>query len=201
MATGSRLAAVLGPFFFASYGFATWISSQRPDVGFIVFAWERTDSATAMDDRPLLADRPALWPLATAVHDRRQLDTHACRLLLTQLLAVSCFLLFPLRCTFERGEVAGAFGWPFAVLMTFDQPFNQAPSLHIALLVVLLEPYLRAFRAPGTRWSCHGLADRRVGIDHLATPLLRHPDRPVAGLLACSGCFPPTPARRCGERR
>ena len=32
---------LLGPFFFASYGFATWISSQRTDVGFIVFAWER----------------------------------------------------------------------------------------------------------------------------------------------------------------
>jgi hypothetical protein len=52
--------------------------------------------------------------------------------------------VFPLRCTFERGDVKGVFGWMFDVLMSFDQPYNQAPSLHIALLVVLLEPYLRA---------------------------------------------------------
>jgi len=30
----------LGPFFFASYGFATWVTSQRSDVGVVVFAWD-----------------------------------------------------------------------------------------------------------------------------------------------------------------
>jgi len=33
--------AFLGPFFFASYGFATWWTSRRSDVGAIVFDWER----------------------------------------------------------------------------------------------------------------------------------------------------------------
>ena len=32
---------LLGPFFFASYDFATWVSGQRSDVGVILFAWER----------------------------------------------------------------------------------------------------------------------------------------------------------------
>jgi protein-tyrosine phosphatase/membrane-associated phospholipid phosphatase len=135
---------LLGPFFFASYGFATWISSQRPDVGFIVFAWERHIPLLPWTIIPYWLIDVLYGVSLLLCTTRRQLDTHACRLLCTQLLAVSCFLLFPLRCTFERGEVAGAFGWLFAVLMSFDQPFNQAPSLHIALLVVLMEAYLRA---------------------------------------------------------
>lgn len=135
---------VLGPFFFASYGFATWVTSQRPDVGFIVFAWERQIPLLPWTIVPYwLVD--LLYGLSLLLcATRRQLDTHAARLLVTQLLAVSAFLVFPLRCTFERGDVEGRFGWMFDVLMSFDQPYNQAPSLHIALLVVLLEPYLRA---------------------------------------------------------
>ena len=30
----------LGPFFFASYGFANWVASRRADVAVIVFDWE-----------------------------------------------------------------------------------------------------------------------------------------------------------------
>ncbi|MNQ72631.1 hypothetical protein D3C85_873410 [compost metagenome] len=74
---------------------------------------------------------------------RHELNRHALRLLSAQLIAVSCFLLWPLRFTFERPEMSGVFGWLFAVLAGFDKPFNQAPSLHIALLVVLWVCYSR----------------------------------------------------------
>lgn len=30
----------LGPFFFASYGFANWVASRREHVGAIVFDWK-----------------------------------------------------------------------------------------------------------------------------------------------------------------
>lgn len=135
---------LLGPFFFASYGFATWVSSQRPTVGAIMFDWERHIPLLPWTIVPYwLID--LLYGVSLFIcRGRRQLDAHAHRLLATQLSAVTCFLLFPLRCTFERGEVSGVFGWLFGLLMSFDQPFNQAPSLHIALLVVLLEPYLHA---------------------------------------------------------
>ena len=134
----------LGPFFFASYGFATWASSQRTEVGFILFAWEQHIPLLPWSIVPYWLIDLLYGTSLLLCTTRRQLDTHAWRLLLTQLIAVACFLLFPLRCTFERGQVSGAFGWMFAALMSFDQPYNQAPSLHIALLVVLLEPYLRA---------------------------------------------------------
>nr|WP_245754479.1 phosphatase PAP2/dual specificity phosphatase family protein [Candidatus Accumulibacter aalborgensis] len=134
---------VLGPFFFLSYGFATWVSAQRSAVAYIVFDWEQHVPLLPWTIVPYwLMD--VLYGLSLLLcATRRELDTHARRLLVTQLLAVSCFLLFPLRCTFVRGDVGGAFGGLFDLLMSFDQPFNQAPSLHIALLVVLLEPYLR----------------------------------------------------------
>ena len=134
---------VLGPFFFLSYGFATWVSAQRSAVAYIVFDWEQHVPLLPWTIVPYwLMD--VLYGLSLLLcATRRELDTHARRLLVTQLLAVSCFLLFPLRCTFVRGDVGGAFGGLFYLLMSFDQPFNQAPSLHIALLVVLLEPYLR----------------------------------------------------------
>ena len=59
------------------------------------------------------------------------------------MIAVSCFLLWPLRFTFDRPELDGVFGWLFAVLAGFNKPFNQAPSLHITLLVILWVMYQR----------------------------------------------------------
>lgn len=47
------------------------------------------------------------------------------------------------------------FGWLFDVLMGFDKPYNQAPSLHIALLVVLWVCYAR-YASGAWRWLLHG---------------------------------------------
>ena len=175
---------VLGPFFFISYGFATWVTEQRTTVDSIVFAWERHIPLLPWTIVPYwLID--LLYALSLLVcTTRRQLDTHALRLLATQLLAVSCFLLFPLRCTFERGPVDGAFGTMFNLLMSFDKPFNQAPSLHIALLVVLLETYLRI--VPRT-WHLMVLATSLlIGLSVLTTWQHHFFDIPT-GL--CLGCF------------
>ncbi|MBK7952661.1 MAG: phosphatase PAP2/dual specificity phosphatase family protein [Candidatus Accumulibacter sp.] len=174
---------VLGPFFFLSYGLATWASSQRSDVGSIVFSWERHIPLLPWTILPYWAMDLFYGVSLLLCTTRRQLDTHASRLLLTQLLAVSCFLLFPLRCTFERGEVSGAFGWMFDALMTFDQPYNQAPSLHIALLVVLLEPYLRAVPR-----ACQGLVVATallIGVSVLTTWQHHFFDIPTGLWLGC----------------
>lgn len=134
----------LGPFFFASYGFATWVTAQRGDVGVVVYDWERHIPFLPWTIVPYwLID--GLYGISLFLcASRAQLDRHALRLLLAQVVAVSCFLLFPLRFSFERGEVDGPFGWLFATLESFDQPYNQAPSLHIALMVLLWGVYLRA---------------------------------------------------------
>lgn len=137
---------LLAPLFFSTYGFATWVTTQRADVGSLVFDWETRMPFWAWTIVPywtidLLYGLSLLLPAS-----RLELRRHALRLLTAQLIAVSCFLLWPLRFTFARPELDGLFGWLFDVLAGFDKPFNQAPSLHIALLVVLWSIYQRHLR-------------------------------------------------------
>ncbi|WP_207885812.1 phosphatase PAP2/dual specificity phosphatase family protein [Pseudomonas sp. 30_B] len=145
----------LGPFFFLSYGFANWTAAQRESVGVLAFDWERGMPLWPWTIIPywsidLLYGLSFLLP-----RTRRELDGHALRLLSAQVIAVSCFLLFPLRFSFERPALDGLFGWLFDLLMGFDKPFNQAPSLHIALLVILWVAYGR-YASGLWRWLLHG---------------------------------------------
>ena len=121
-----------------------------------------------------------------------------------QLVCVTIFILFPLRFSFERPETRGLFGAMFDVLMGFDKPFNQMPSLHVALLVM----HLAAFPAPRTSplararaWM--GRAHRRVRAHHLSAPFHRPCDGPV-GRLAVRVAIARGPAfrgiRRCCPR-
>lgn len=147
---------LLGPLFFASYGFANWLTAQREDVGSLVFAWESAMPLWPWSIVPywsidLLYGLSFLLPAT-----RREMDRHALRLLTTQVICVACFLLWPLRFTFERPELNGFFGWMFDVLMGFDKPFNQAPSLHIALLVVIWVMFARHTRGLLLRGLLHG---------------------------------------------
>lgn len=176
---------LLGPLFFASYGFANWLTQQRSDVGSLVFAWE---------------SQTPLWPWTIVPYwsidllyglsflppsSRREMDRHALRLLSAQLICVACFLLWPLRFTFERPELGGAFGWMFDVLMGFDKPFNQAPSLHIALLVVIWVMFAQHTRGLLLRGLMHGWM-ALIGLSVLTTWQHHFIDVPtgvLAGLL------------------
>ena len=147
---------LLGPLFFASYGFANWLTAQREDVGSLVFTWESAMPLWPWSIVPywsidLLYGLSFLLPAT-----RREMDRHALRLLTAQVICVACFLLWPLRFTFERPELDGFFGWMFDVLMGFDKPFNQAPSLHIALLVVIWVMFARHTRGLLLRGLLHG---------------------------------------------
>jgi protein-tyrosine phosphatase/membrane-associated phospholipid phosphatase len=145
----------LAPFFFLSYGFANGVAAQRESVGVLVFDWEHGMPLWPWTIIPywsidLLYGLSFLLP-----RNRRELDSHALRLLSAQVIAVSCFLLFPLRFSFERPPLDGFFGLLFDLLMGFDKPFNQAPSLHIALLVILWAAYGR-YASGAWRWLMHG---------------------------------------------
>lgn len=146
--------AFLGPFFFASYGFANWLASHRETVGAIVFEWERHIPFAAWTIVPYWSIDFLYGLSLFFCATRRELDVHGLRLLCAQLICVTCFLVFPLRFTFPRPETGGFFGLMFDVLTGFDKPFNQAPSLHIALLVILWVLYLRHVRGLW-RWLLH----------------------------------------------
>ena len=135
--------AFLAPFFFVSYGFANWVAAQRSDVPSIVFGWEHSIPFIAWTIVPYwIID--VLYGLSLFVcASRTELDTHAKRLLTAQLVAIFCFVAVPFRFTFQHPAADGFFGWLFDVLLGFDRPFNQIPSLHIALAVILWTLYVR----------------------------------------------------------
>jgi hypothetical protein len=159
--------AILGPFFFASYGFANWLASTRPHVGSVVFAWERSIPFLPWTIVPYWSI-DLLYGLSLLVAtSRSELEGHAHRLLAVQLISVACFIAFPLRFSFERPAAEGVFGALFTALGSFDKPFNQAPSLHVALLVVIWTRL--AAHCPGRwRWALHGWMTL-IGVSVLTT--------------------------------
>lgn len=144
----------LSSFFFISYGLANWITGLRSDVGVIVFAWEKQIPLWPWTIIPYwsidLLYGLSFW-LACS---KRELNTLGRRLFTAQIICISGFLLFPLRFSFERPMLDGFFGMLFDLLMGFDKPFNQAPSLHITLLVILWDFYRKHLTAQW-RWIMH----------------------------------------------
>ncbi|HYC89533.1 MAG TPA: phosphatase PAP2/dual specificity phosphatase family protein [Thermoanaerobaculia bacterium] len=158
--------AFLGPFFFASYGFANWLASTRADVGVVAFAWERHIPFVPWTIVPYWSI-DLLYAISFFVcTTRREVDRHGQRLLFAQLVSIACFIAFPLRFSFERPQSDGVFGALFTALTSFDKPFNQAPSLHIALLIVVWVRFAAHLRR--MRWLFHGWM-ALIGVSILTT--------------------------------
>ncbi|TGQ73296.1 MAG: phosphatase PAP2/dual specificity phosphatase family protein [Mesorhizobium sp.] len=140
--------AFLAPFFYSTYGFANWLASTRGHVGSIVFSWEHSVPFVAWTIVPYWSIN-LFYGLSLLLNDSRQgVDRLAGRYLTAQIVAVACFILFPLAATFVRPATTGLPGFLFAVLGGFDKPFNQAPSLHIALLVIIWDHWRQRLAGP-----------------------------------------------------
>ncbi|WFP74683.1 phosphatase PAP2/dual specificity phosphatase family protein [Mesorhizobium sp. WSM4906] len=140
--------ALLAPFFYSTYGFANWLASTRDHVGSIVFSWEHHVPFVAWTIVPYWSIN-LFYGLSLLLNDsRRSVDRLAGRYLTAQIVAVACFVLFPLTATFVRPATSGLPGFLFAVLGGFDKPFNQAPSLHIALLAIIWDHWRLRLAGP-----------------------------------------------------
>src|SRR5262250_2955928 len=129
--------AFLAPLFFVTYNFANAAASRHPNVPVLMFAWERRIPFLPWTILPYWSS-DLLYALSLAICGTRdELDRHGKRLVAIQLLSIACFLVFPLRCTFERPAVSGWAGHLMSALTSFDRPFNQAPSLHVSLAAIL----------------------------------------------------------------
>ena len=127
----------LAPFFFLTYNFSNAISSRRAEVAVVRFPWEGHIPFVGWTILPYWSS-DLLYALSLGIcRTRQELDLHGKRLIAIQVLATACFLAFPMKCVFERPVFSGWDGSLFAALYSFDQPFNQAPSLHVALAVIL----------------------------------------------------------------
>ncbi len=145
--------ALLGSFFFLSYNAANTYAASLANVPSIVFRWERHLPFMAWTIVPYWSCDLLYAVSFVLCRTREELDRHALRLLAIQIFSVACFVLFPLRMTIERPPMEGLTGWLFESLTSFDKPFNQAPSLHVSLAVILWLVYRRVLRG----WA------RRVG--------------------------------------
>ena len=173
--------AFLAPFFYLSYGFANHLASQRSGVGAVVFDWERSVPFVAWTIVPYWSINLFYGLSLFLCRTRDELHAHGRRLLTAQLVAVSCFLLFPLGFTFARPDSDGIPGIFFAALTSFDKPFNQAPSLHIALLVILWDLYRRLLPR-GLHWLLHGWS-LLIAVSVLTTYQHHFIDIPTGALL------------------
>ncbi len=132
---------VLGPFFFASYGFANHRAAALDAVPSIVFEWERHIPLWPWTILPYWSIDFFYGLSLLICATRLELTRHALRLLTAQVICVAAFVLFPLKFSTPRPAVDGWAGAMFDALAGFDLPFNQAPSLHIVLLLILWDFY------------------------------------------------------------
>ena len=158
----------LGPFFFLSYGYANRLAAERAVADSLFFAWETSIPFLPWTILPYWSIDLFYGLSFLCCRDARAVDRHALRLLTAQLLSVACFLAFPLRFAFGRPPSDGLFGALFDALSSFDQPYNQAPSLHISLLVIIWVQFARLSVPPAVRAVIHGWA-LLIGLSVLTT--------------------------------
>ena len=171
----------LGPFFYASYGLANYLASLNTEVPNVAMAWEKAIPFMAWTIIPYWSIN--LFYVATLFfnEDTDGVNRTAKRYLTCQIIAVGCFILFPLRAIFDKPETSGLTGFMFDALGSFDKPFNQAPSLHIALLVIIWDHW-RARFAGLLLWLWHGWS-ALIGLSVLTTFQHHFMDIPTGALL------------------
>jgi protein-tyrosine phosphatase len=199
----------LGPFFFLSYGYSNHLAAARQVSESVLFEWERTIPFVPWTIVPYWSIDLLYGLSFLFCRDRREVDRHGLRLLTAQLISVACFLAFPLHFSLERPPVDGFFGTLFDTLMGFDQPYNQAPSLHIGLLVIIWVRFVAATPAHW-HWAVHSWA-LLIGVSVLTTYQHHFIDLPTGALvgLFCLWLWPDTgrptlaawPAQVAPERR
>ena len=152
---GALWLAFLGPFFFITYGLVNYFTSLRTDVAVVVSAWEQRIPFVSWLMLPYMSI-DAFYAASLFLYRKRSLlDRHAWRLLMATIISNVGFLLVPLQFSFNVPRAEGFNGQLQNLLFGFDKPYNQAPSLHIALLIILWVAYAKKLRGL-TRLALHG---------------------------------------------
>ena len=141
--------AACSALFVLVYSGCTAITARRTDVGALPFAWESSIPFVPAMIIPYWSLDLFFVAAFFVCRDRRELDTLGKRIVTAILAAGTCFLLVPLRCEFPRRDVDGFLGVLFYLLRGFDLPYNKFPSLHIALLTLVLPVFLRRTKGLG----------------------------------------------------
>jgi hypothetical protein len=137
--------ACVAPIFCSTYTLCNWLASIRSDVVHLYFNWEKSLPVIPALIIPYLSIGLFVAVSFFLCQSREALRAHALRLLLATLISCACYLIFPVGFGLERPTVEGVFGYFFRLLNVVDQPFNETPSSHISLLLLIWPIYARRF--------------------------------------------------------
>jgi membrane-associated phospholipid phosphatase len=143
---GAKTSALLSLLFLVVYGVTNWLASLRTNVRSLPFGWERHVPFVPLMILPYMSIDAFFVAAPLLCVNAGQCRTLARRLGAAILVAGFCFLVMPLRFSFERPHVDGWLGAIFNNFRLMDRPFNQFPSLHVALGVILAVFYWERFR-------------------------------------------------------
>src|SRR4051812_48223258 len=146
--TAALRSAALCLFFLLVYGFCNRFTAHRHDVGTWAYAWERHIPFVPLMIVPYLSIDLLFVAAPFLCSDRRELSILSRRIVLAIFVAAFFFLVMPLKFSFPRPHVGGWLGAIFDQFRRMDLPYNQFPSLHIALRTILAAVYARHTRGP-----------------------------------------------------
>ena len=148
--------ALVGALFYTSYGLSNHYAASLAYVPEIAFAWERNIPFWAWTIVPYWSLNLMYAAAFFLCRDVREQNRYVARLVSAQIVATTCFMLFPLHFDWSKPPTDGLWGWLFDSLVAFDLPYNQAPSLHIALSIIVGAFYWTRFpkiRLPILLWQ------------------------------------------------
>src|SRR5438094_8415539 len=140
--------AGLSALFLIVYSGCNWITARRAGVGTFYFEWERRIPFVPFFILPYMSINLFFVAAPFLCRTERELSILAKRIAAAIIVAGICFLLFPLRFAFPRPHADGWLGAIFDWFRRMDAPYNLLPSLHAALMLILLDLYLRHTRRP-----------------------------------------------------
>ncbi len=132
--------------FLIVYGGCLWITAGRHNVGVLYYSWERTIPFVPFMILPYLSIDLFFVAAPFLFTNERDLKLFVARVGIAIVVAGTCFLAFPLRLAFPRSEANGWLGVLFDWFRGIDAPYNLFPSLHAALLLLLIDAYARHLR-------------------------------------------------------
>src|SRR5438046_5154265 len=140
------VSAGLSVLFLIVYSGCNWITGQRGQVGSFYFRWEPSIPFVPFLILPYMSIDIFFIAAPFLCRTDEGLRVFSRRVVAAIFIAGLCFLLFPLRFAFPRPHASGWLGAIFDWFRGMDSPFNLLPSLHAALLLLLVDLYARHLR-------------------------------------------------------
>src|SRR6476620_1108188 len=136
----------LSVLFLVVYSGCNWITGQRGHVGSFYFQWEHAIPFVPFMILPYMSIDLFFIAAPFLCRTEEVLRIFSRRVIAAIIIAGVCFLLCPLRFAFPRPQASGWLGVVFDWFRGVDLPFNLFPSLHAALLLLLVDVYARNLR-------------------------------------------------------